>query len=419
MTSSLPPTAPAATMASTAMTTESAATSAAAADGAILMVCFTFPPEFGGAIVQALRLGAELQARGCEVAFLADNGDRPTVDERHESFALYRRRTFVQARSNLRKLIWTLRIVLFALAHPRFRVFHFHSVQGPELLAMPVLKWLGRKTIVKLTLAESDDPATLTRRRLMGKLYRACLGAVHRYIAISPSLKRMAESVGVAPERVLLVANGVETDRYHLPMPDEVAAARRALDIPDGVPVLATIGAVEHRKGYDLLIDAFATIRRERPDAVLLIIGPGNEDKNPFYVELQRTMSERGIGGVRFLGRRDDIHEILRAADLFAFCSRQEGFGTAIVEAMCGGLAVAVMDIPEITGWIVGQRPDAVNTPSRDPEEFARLCLHLLAQRTPASSAALAESARRDFGMRAIGDVYEALYAELKGRRGA
>ncbi|OWQ49196.1 hypothetical protein CDL60_00110 [Roseateles noduli] len=394
------------------LTTESQAT-ASAANGAILMVCFTFPPEFGGAIVQALRLGAELQTRGCEVAFLADNGDGPDGDLRHESFDLYRRRTFTAARSNLRKLIWTLRIVLFALAHPKFRVFHFHSVQGPELLAMPVLKWLGRKTIVKLTLAESDDPATLTNRRLMGKLYRACLGSVHRYIAISPSLKRMACSVGVAPERVLLVANGVETDRYYLPMPDEVAKARRALDIPDGVPVLATIGAVEHRKGYDLLIAAFETIRRERPDAVLLIIGPGNEDKNPFHVQLQQFMKDRGIGGVRFLGRRDDIHDILRAVDLFAFCSRQEGFGTAIVEAMCAGLAVAVMDIPEITGWIVGERPDAVNTPSRDPEEFARLCLHLLSQRTPASSAALAESARQDFGMSAIGNTYEALYAEL------
>jgi len=392
---------------------ESRAT-ASAADGAILMVCFTFPPEFGGAIVQALRLGAELQTRGCEVAFLADNGDGADADLRHESFDLYRRRTFTAARSNLRKLIWTLRIVLFALAHPKFRVFHFHSVQGPELLAMPVLKWLGRTTIVKLTLAESDDPATLTRRRLMGKLYRACLGSVHRYIAISPSLKRMACSVGVAPERVLLVANGVETARYYLPMPDEIARARAALDIPDGVPVMATIGAVEHRKGYDLLIAAFETIRRERPDAVLLIIGPGNEDTNPFYVQLRQFMAERGIGGVRFLGRREDIHEILRAVDLFAFCSRQEGFGTAIVEAMCAGLAVAVMDIPEITGWIVGERPDAVNTPSRDPQEFARLCLQLLAQRTPASSAALAESAARDFGMTAIGNTYEALYAELR-----
>lgn len=393
---------------------ESRAT-ASAADGAILMVCFTFPPEFGGAIVQALRLGAELQTRGCEVAFLADNGDGADADLRHESFDLYRRRTFTAARSNLRKLIWTLRIVLFALAHPKFRVFHFHSVQGPELLAMPVLKWLGRKTIVKLTLAESDDPATLTRRRLMGKLYRACLGSVHRYIAISPSLKRMACSVGVAPERVLLVANGVETARYYLPMPDEIARARAALDIPEGVPVMASIGAVEHRKGYDLLIAAFETIRRERPDAVLLIIGPGNEDANPFHVQLQQYMAERGIGGVRFLGRREDIHEILRAVDLFAFCSRQEGFGTAIVEAMCAGLAVAVMDIPEITGWIVGERPDAVNTPSRDPQEFARLCLRLLAQRTPASSAALAESAARDFGMAAIGNTYEALYAELRG----
>ena len=388
-------------------------TAAPAVPGAILMVCFTFPPEFGGAIVQALRLGADLQARGCEVAFLADNGNGPDADQRYESFQLFRRRTFIQARSNLRKLLWTLRIVLFALAHPKFRIFHFHSVQGPELLAMPVLNWLGRKTIVKLTLAESDDPATLTKRRLMGALYRACLGSVHRYIAISPSLKRMACSVGIPPDRVLLVANGVETDRYYLPRPDEVAKARQALDIPDGAPVLATIGAVEHRKGYDLLVAAFETVRRVHPTAVLLVIGPGNDAQNPFYTQLQTFMAERGIGGVRFLGRRDDIHDILRAVDLFAFCSRQEGFGTAIVEAMCAGLAVAVMDIPEITGWIVGERPDAVNTSSRDPDEFAQLCLDLLARRTPASSAALASSARQQFGMASIGDIYEALYVEL------
>lgn len=395
--------------------TSASRAAATAAGDAILMVCFTFPPEFGGAIVQALRLGAELQSRGREVAFLADTGNGPDADQRYESFDLYRRRTFTDARSNLRKLIWTLRIVLFALAHPKFRVFHFHSVQGPELLCMPVLKWLGRKTIVKLTLAESDDPATLTRRRLMGKLYRACLGSVHRYIAISPSLKRMACSVGVAPEKVLLVANGVETDRYYLPDADEVRQARRALDIPDGVPVLASIGAVEHRKGYDLLLAAFEDVRRAHPEAVLLIIGPGDDAQNPFYVELQDFLAQRGIGGVRFLGRRNDIHEILRAVDLFAFCSRQEGFGTAIVEAMCGGQAVAVMDIPEITGWIVGERPDAVNTLSRDPAAFARLCLQLLAARTPASSAALAASARQDFGMSAIGTTYENLYAELCG----
>ena len=384
----------------------------------ILMVCFIFPPEFGGAIIQALRLGAELQGRGCDVAFLTDNGNGADADMRHESFDLYRRRTFSDSRaSNLRKLIWTARIVLFALIHPRFRIFHFHSVQGPELLCMPVLKWLGRKTIVKLTLAESDDPATLTRRRLMGPIYRVCLSAVHRFVAISPSLRSMACSVGVPPERVRLIANGVETEQYHLPSADAVQQARRELDIAAGVPVLVSIGAIEHRKGYDLMLAAFGHIQRQLPNTVLLVIGPGNELGNDFHVGLVNFLADNAVEGVRFLGRRNDIHEILKAADLFVFCSRQEGFGTAIVEAMCTGLSVAVMDIPGITEWVIGDRPAATNCPSRDPEIFANECLQLLATRSDAAAGAIAAHAQTIFGMKTIANSYVAVYQEILDAR--
>lgn len=380
----------------------------------ILMVCYIFPPEFGGAIVQALRLSTELSSRGYRVSFLADNGSRPGAVEVYDGFDLFRLRTGADdQKSMFRQLAWALRVIWFVIGHPEFQVLHFHGVRGAELLCMPIIRLLGRKSLVKLTLAGSDDPQTLSGRRLMGRIYAACMRRVDKFIAISPILQNMAINSGVDRTKVSLIANGVDVGNYHVPSPEEVLLQRSALGIPQDAALLVSIGAVEHRKGYDTLLEAFQLVRQKNEKAQLLIVGPENVQENPFFVSLQKYLSQQRIEGVHFLGRRSDVQNVLMASDLFVFCSRQEGFGTVIVEAMCCGLSVVVMDIPGITEWIIGDRPAAVNCQDRDPQVFAAECLRLLETRSPEIAQDIARLARRDFGILTIADSYAEIYEDI------
>lgn len=379
----------------------------------ILMVCFTFPPRFGGAVVQALRLGAQLQTRDYPIAFLTDSGSGPDSQASYESFEVYRRSSWSDSSRNWRKMLWALRIVGFALRYPAFRVFHFHSVQGPELFCMPALKALGRKSVVKLTLAESDDPLTLKNRKLMGPLYGVCLHFVDKFVAISPRLQQMALQASIPQAKVSLVANGVDTGKYYFANSDEVARLRRKLDIPLAAKVIVSVGAIEHRKGYDTLLSAFLLVKRQLSEAVLLIAGPEDDQNNPYFVSLVKFIQDNQISDVRFLGKRDDVHDLMKAADLFAFCSRQEGFGTVIVEAMCCGLGVAVTDIEGITRWIIGERDLARNCESRDPAVFAHECVELLGRRNENLAKLAASSAANVFGIESVADTYEEIYAAI------
>lgn len=380
----------------------------------VLMVAFLCPPEFGGAIVQALRLSRELKLQGQDVHFLVDSGGQPSGEFLQDDVRVLRRATgALPQRSLVRQVLWALRLIAFALAHPSYKVYHFHSVRGPELLAMPVLRWLGRRTVYKITLAGSDDPLTLGRRRLMGGLYRWLLRQITLVIAISPKLRDMAVAGGIDPARVVMVPNGVAPERFHPATADERAQLRQRFGWAADERVLLTVGSIEHRKGLDTLLQAFSRVRGQLAGSRLVIVGPGNRDDNPFYVELQAWLAAHGVQGVTFAGECDDVADRMRAADLFVFCSRQEGLPNVLLEALCCGLPVVAMDIEGITGWVLQGRPIARNLPDRDPDRFADACLELLGRLDRPTCHAAAATAAHDFGIASIAHHYRRIYDAL------
>src|SRR5512147_504223 len=139
----------------------------------VLMVTALFPPdEFGGAPIQSLQLAKALRAKGLHVEFLTDNGARATGGGWYEGVPVTRVRTYFGRRdSKWREVVFAMRILLFVLSRPDLRVLHFHSIRGFEAFLFPVFRLIGRRLLLKLTLAESDDPLTMRRRRLLGWAY--------------------------------------------------------------------------------------------------------------------------------------------------------------------------------------------------------------------------------------------------------
>jgi glycosyltransferase involved in cell wall biosynthesis len=105
-------------------------------------------------------------------------------------------------------------------------------------------------------------------------------------------LERRVAALGVSPERLRYVPNGLADDQYEGPEPARVRGLRAALGL-DSRPTLLYLGAVSSvAHGVGLLLDAFALALRRVPEARLLVVGDG--DDRP---DLQRHAAQLGLGG--------------------------------------------------------------------------------------------------------------------------
>jgi glycosyltransferase involved in cell wall biosynthesis len=344
----------------------------------ILMVSAFFPPIFGGASVQALTLSRALRKQGLQVEFLTNNLKNKSVIENYEGFKVHRVQTSEHFESKLSEFLFTIKILGYALTRRDVRILHFHSVRGLELFIFPILRLLGKRIVLKLTLMGSDDPLTFKRRKLLGPLYFAGLHFVNRFVAISKGLKDMAVEAGIPAGKVELIDNGLNIEKFFAADRDEKIRIREALVLKNFNKIFISIGQVEPRKGYDFLLQAWELITKSVDNAVLLIGGPNNNESNPFYCELQSFLKERNINNVVFLGKIENAPDYFRASDCFLFCSKAEGFGTVMIEAMSSRVPVVAVSIPGITEFILDDKDISDICNFRDAKDYADRVLSIL-----------------------------------------
>ncbi len=198
-----------------------------------LMVTTKFPPDFGGAAVQATYLAEQLQRRGVDIQFIADNGAKKTVDEVYKGLRVHRFTTFgefLQKESMFQYIVYLWKVYWFILTHPQYRIVHFHSLRGYEALLFPFIKILGRKILLKLTLVGVDDPMALKKRK-SGVLFLIGLKSVDRFVAISTKLKELAIKAGVPEHKVRIIYNGTNTNRFKQISAEEKIALKERLEL--------------------------------------------------------------------------------------------------------------------------------------------------------------------------------------------
>jgi glycosyltransferase involved in cell wall biosynthesis len=134
--------------------------------------------------------------------------------------------------------------------------------------------------------------------------------------------------------RMIEVSNGVDVARFAAAGRDR-AAARERLHLGDA-PTVVCVGRLTPQKGQDVLLHAWPAVRRQVPQARLVLVGDG-----PGLDELQRLADP----SVHFAGRLPDVSDWLAAADVVAQPSRWEGMPLAVLEAMATGRCVVATDI--------------------------------------------------------------------------
>jgi len=201
-------------------------------------------------------------------------------------------------------------------------------------------QWLRLPVTVTLRGNEARAAATRRGRRQL----RATLRRATHVFTVSDSLRRVAVDLGIAADKVTVVPNGVDTERFRRVDRD---GAREALGLPRDVPVLVSVGTLVERKGFHRVIDLLPQLRERHPGLVYLVAGGGGPEGDDSAMIRQHVQAGEAESCVRFLGPvpPDDLHRVMSAADVFVLATRGEGWANVFLEAMACGLPVVTTDV--------------------------------------------------------------------------
>lgn len=186
-----------------------------------------------------------------------------------------------------------------------------------------------------------------------------------------------------AARRFVTVANGISPAPHTRPR----EAVRREFALDPTGPVVLAVGSLTPQKSHDLLLEAFATAVRTRPGALLLIAGEGR-----LRGALEARIEALGLGGsVRLLGERDDVADLMAAADLFVLSSVREGLSVTLLEAMRAGLAAVVTRVGGNAEAVLDRHTGRI-VPAGVPAALAAALAEMLGD--PAGVAAMGAAAR-------------------------
>lgn len=243
---------------------------------------------------------------------------------RNEPTAEFEIQCLVTRATRWTKGVLTLRR-LFHQLHPDI-IHHHDGILWPRLAALG----LG---IPRVTHGHLGAPASgwFSGARFT---HRFTLATTSRLIAISPWVARSWEDSGMPHDRIALIPNGVDTDRFFRRTELERAEVRAKHGIDPRERLLLWVGRMDRRtKGLDRLV----AIASKLPESTRLIIGGDGPDRAWLESALMAARMKRPP---LFVGRLADPSELFGSADAFLFTSVVEPFGLVLLEAACSGLPI-------------------------------------------------------------------------------
>jgi glycosyltransferase involved in cell wall biosynthesis len=362
----------------------------------------------GGTEIAMLRLleAMDHEAWSFRVAWLRDDADPRLLAEAERITGARVPCLGLRSKVDPRALV---RLVAFLRAE-RIDLLHTH-MDLADYYGAAAARLLGLRLISTRENADEFRTRRTWKRPPFLFLEHAAYAAADATVAVSEHLVDFLERAeGLPRHKTVVIRNGIDAAALgSAPGRDQ---ARRRLGLPDGAPVLGTVGRLAAQKGQIDLVEALPAIALRHPDVRLLIAGEGPERK-----ALEARLGDLDLGRrVTLLGHVADVPAFLQALDLFVLPSLWEGLPLALLEAMAMGLPVAASRASGIVEAIDHGAEGLLFEPG-DRQGLAAAVLSLLDD--PGRAARIAAAARRRVlerhTLEAVAARTEALYRRVLG----
>jgi L-malate glycosyltransferase len=374
-----------------------------------LRIGITCYPTYGGSGVVATELGIELAARGHEIHFITSSPPfRLTGRENRIHFhqvELFHYPLFEHPPYDLALATRMAEVAEFYsldLLHVHYAIPHSVSAYlAKQMLAtkgihLPFITTLHGTDITLVGLDRSYLPIT-----------KFGIEQSDGVTAISSYLRERTVEAFKVQQEIEVIRNFVNCDVY-VAKPELVAEMRPQYAGP-GEKLLVHLSNFRPVKRIADVVQVFARVAQAIP-ARLMLIGDGPDRSTAEYLARKLGVSDR----VHFLGKQDNVNELLPIADLMVMPSEMESFGLAALEAMAcrvPAIATQVGGVPELIG-------DGVNGllfEVGDVEAMAMAAIDLLQdpQRLEVMSAAARKTAQDHFCASTIIAIYESYYRQI------
>lgn len=294
----------------------------------------------------------------------------------------------------------------------RIDIIHTH-LQGADIMGR-MAGFLTRTPVVSTIHNGLVDLNEEPRHRQLLERWSARLWC-RRLVVVSELLRaEVTDWFGLPPDRVITIANGVDTARFRRGPEFERGPIRRALVGSDG-PLITNVARLAPQKAQQYLIEATRIVAATRPDVRVALVGEGDE-----RAALEAQARALGVSEqVVFAGFRDDIPNILAASDIFVLSSLWEGMPVALLEAMAAGCTAVVTDVGGV-GQVVRDGATGFLVPPGDAAALAAALLACVTDPARARQVGAAGQAwvEQEYGMRAWVAKLENLYLRELGRTG-
>ncbi len=228
---------------------------------------------------------------------------------------------------------------------------------------------------------------------------------------------QLVELYGADPDRIEIVPPGVDHAFFS---PGSRRGARDALHLPAEVPVLVFVGRIQPLKGLGVAVDTLAEVRRDHPEARLVVVGGPSGPEGERERDRCRARAEAlGVdAAIRWVAPQP--HHVLstyyRAADVVLMPSRSESFGMVALEAAACGVPVVAAAVGGLRSVVVdGVTGHLID--GRDPGEYAAAVHGLLADPTAATAMGNRAAERaRDYSWPTVAARLRRIYTDLTQR---
>jgi glycosyltransferase involved in cell wall biosynthesis len=251
---------------------------------------------------------------------------------------------------------------------------------GDKMFWGRLAAWLAGVPVICSALHSTGLPDRVEfSNRLLAPITDAFIGVAE------PHGKYLAESEGCPAEKIAIVPNGVDVEKFHPRWPNPSLLTE--LGIPNDARTVGIVAALRPEKNHELFLQAAAIVHKQKPDVHFLIVGNG-----PRRAALEKMTAELSLAEVvHFSGTRSNIPEILNCMGVFVLTSHSEANPVSILEAMACERPVVATRVGSVPETVLDGRTGYLVSPG-DAEQVAERTLELL--RNSELAAALGRNGR-------------------------